>query len=554
VRTADHSGLSVGELLDNGVGLTTREVVALLYEVCRNAGAAFPLTPDDLWIADSGELLIAESAQSPTSTDPRTAVADLLEAMLPGDNQHAGHAVPAPLRGLPARLRGASGDVGPQVRQDLASVLSWHLAGDARTIIQQLIQRVAHRTVTAEAPPIARAAPATTPAAAEPGRLTAVAGALALDPAVVDVASRSDSYYDLDLHAEQASSASARLETAPSPHAPRPSLGRIMTALAVGALFIAIGAISYWLVRDQPHTPTEFRDAPATAAGEPIGPPPRTAIDGSPAAVSDASRAHPLQLSVAGGAFSPTFGANGHDLFFHAGHSNTGRLLAASLDDRGQVSRVRTLLDEPARNYHPRISPDGRQLAFDSDRDGERGVYVSQADGSNPQRVNGSGYGAVPSWSPDTRWLAFIRGETERPRVWNLWLRDLSSGTMQRHTSFLSGQVWGASWFPDGRSLCYSHETQLVISHLDGRQDIVIETPRPGRLVRTPAVSPDGRRVVFQVFKDGVWLLDLQTRQMRRLLDDPSAEEFSWAPGGDRIAYHSRRDGAWRIWMLKVPG
>jgi len=31
-----------------------------------------------------------------------------------------------------------------------------------------------------------------------------------------------------------------------------------------------------------------------------------------------------------------------------------------------------------------------------------------------------------------------------------------------------------------------------------------------------------------------VWLLDVQTRQMRRLLDDPSAEEFSWAPGGQR--------------------
>jgi TolB protein len=200
------------------------------------------------------------------------------------------------------------------------------------------------------------------------------------------------------------------------------------------------------------------------------------------------------------------------------------------------------------------VSPDGRLVAFDSDRDGERGVYVARRDGSGAQRVSGSGYGAVASWSPDMNWLAFVRGEEDRPQVWNLWLRDLSSGILQRQTSFTSGQVWGASWFPDGRSLCYSHDTQLVISHLDGRPDIVVDSPRRGQLVRTPAVSPDGSRIVFQVFKDGVWLIDVETREMERILDDSTAEEFSWAPDGRRIAYHSRRGGRWRIWLMNVPG
>ncbi len=266
----------------------------------------------------------------------------------------------------------------------------------------------------------------------------------------------------------------------------------------------------------------------------------------------DAGGAEPLSLPAAAGAFSPTFALSGRELVFHAGREGTGRLLVASLDDDGQVSRVSALVDDRARNYHPRVSPDGQLLAFDSDRDGERRVYVSERDGSNAQPMSGNGYGAVPSWSPDMKWLAFVRGEPTRPRVWNLWLRDLSSGALQRHTSFRSGQVWGASWFPDGRALCYTHETRLIISHLDGRDDIVIDTPRRGRLVRTPAVSPDGRRVIFQVFRDGVWLLHLPTMRMERILDDPTAEEFSWAPDGRRVAYHSRRDGTWRIWMMPV--
>ena len=92
----------------------------------------------------------------------------------------------------------------------------------------------------------------------------------------------------------------------------------------------------------------------------------------------------------------------------------------------------------------------------------------------------------------------------------------------------------------------------MIISHLDEREDIIIETPRRGHLVRTPAVSPDGRRVVFQVFRDGVWLLDVQTRSMRRILDDATAEEFAWSPDGGRIAYHSRRDGDWTIWVMTI--
>ncbi len=334
--------------------------------------------------------------------------------------------------------------------------------------------------------------------------------------------------------------------------------------LAAGAVLVVVAAVaSYWLVRDQPArssiTPHAVEDVtPAAAAGArpstddarpPLGEVGATGTTG----VTGVAAAAPLPLGVAAGAFSPAFATSGRELVFHEGRQDAGRLLVASLDGDGQVARVRALVDDRARNYHPRVSPDGQLLAFDSDRDGERRVYVSERDGSDPQPMSGAGYGAVPSWSPDMKWLAFVRGEPTRPRVWNLWLRDLSSGALQRHTSFRSGQVWGASWFPDGQALCYTHETSLVISHLDGRDDIVIDTPRRGRLVRTPAVSPDGRRVVFQVFKDGAWLLDVRTHRMERLLDDPSAEEFAWAPDGRRIAYHSRRDGRWRIWLMQVP-
>jgi hypothetical protein len=248
--------------------------------------------------------------------------------------------------------------------------------------------------------------------------------------------------------------------------------------------------------------------------------------------------------------FSPAFASNGTAMFFHTGKSGDARSALVSLDAASNDLRVMTIVDDGSRNYHVQPSPDGRSIAFDSDRDGERGVYVANRDGTNVRRVSGSGYAAVPSWSPDASQLAFIRAEPDNSRVWNLWLLTLGTGEVRRLTSFKYGQTWSASWFPDGRRICYTHEDRLIVQDLaDGA---IKEYPSPVKehLVRTPAVSPDGTKVVFQVYRNGAWLLDLRDGSVRCVLTDPTAEEFAWAPDGRRVAFHSRRDGQWGIWMM----
>ena len=85
---------------------------------------------------------------------------------------------------------------------------------------------------------------------------------------------------------------------------------------------------------------------------------------------------------------------------------------------------------------------------------------------------------------------------------------------------------------------------------LQGNRRLVYESPKKGYLVRTPAVSPDNRYVIFQLHRDGTWLLDLTDGSMQRVLDDPSAEEFAWSPDGRRVAFHSRRTGEWGLWIM----
>lgn len=52
-----------------------------------------------------------------------------------------------------------------------------------------------------------------------------------------------------------------------------------------------------------------------------------------------------------------------------------------------------------------------------------------------------------------------------------------------------------------------------------------------------------GTRSVYLASRDGQWLVDFIDAGMRKVLDDPSVEEFAWSPDGYEVAFHSRRDG-----------
>src|SRR4029079_945502 len=81
----------------------------------------------------------------------------------------------------------------------------------------------------------------------------------------------------------------------------------------------------------------------------------------------------------------------------------------------GNELEVMTIGDDGARNYHVQASPDGARVAFDSDRDGERGVYIANRDGTEVHRVSGAGYAAMPTWSPDSKRLGVVRADTDQP-------------------------------------------------------------------------------------------------------------------------------------------
>jgi dipeptidyl aminopeptidase/acylaminoacyl peptidase len=200
------------------------------------------------------------------------------------------------------------------------------------------------------------------------------------------------------------------------------------------------------------------------------------------------------------------------------------------------------------RDGTPRWSPDGRLLAFTSNRDGEEEkaaaqLYVMPADGGEPRRLT-SGKEGVESmaWAPDSRRIAFARRvrdpaydeEEERNRA-------------PRRFTRVFYKLDSVGWTGDRRK-------HLFLVAADGGD----ERQLTGGDCEDdhPAWSPDGGRIVFDSMRGERWdvelvgrlyELDLETEGAEpRLLSGPdeSAAMASFSPDGSLIAYrHEPEDG-----------
>jgi cytoskeletal protein RodZ len=289
----------------------------------------------------------------------------------------------------------------------------------------------------------------------------------------------------------------------------------------------------------------------AETAGEVSAPVPQPA-DAERAVASPPSSRAPARVEAALNGSQPALsgGAPGTAMFYEAEADETSALGGSGARPGSATLRVTRIVDGEANHSHVRPSPDGRSIAFDSDRHGERAVYVADVDGRNVQRVSPEGFAAMPNWSPDGRSLAFVRAEPDTPDVWNLWTLDRETGALRQITRRTAGRTDGGSWLPTGDGIVYSLADRLVVHDLRTGSEREYASPRTGRPVRSPVASPDGRRVVFHVLRDGTWLLDLTDGSMRRVLDDPTANAYTWSPDGTQLAYHSARSGGWGLWVM----
>jgi Tol biopolymer transport system component len=209
-------------------------------------------------------------------------------------------------------------------------------------------------------------------------------------------------------------------------------------------------------------------------------------------------------------------------------------------------------------------SPNGRRLAFLSDRDGNFEIYVVNADGSGERRLTSapeSDGGLV--WSPDGRKIAFVRSILDRYGITTrseIYVMD-ADGSGQRAL----GRGGGPVWSPDGRKIAFRSErtgkAELFLVNVNGSG--LVNLTRNPAADGGPIWSPNGKKIYFvrgRYGKSDVYAMNADGRGARNLSRNPEPPHDgrdnspAVSPDGRRIAFVSERSGTQQIYAMNADG
>jgi Tol biopolymer transport system component len=195
--------------------------------------------------------------------------------------------------------------------------------------------------------------------------------------------------------------------------------------------------------------------------------------------------------------------------------------------------RARTLSSGMAFESQPVFSPDGRWIAFLSDRSGAENLWIMRPDGTGARQVTkneGPDEYVSPAWAPDGKSLYVSLYRSDRNAI-ELWREPLDGGNAKELTGGKFSAL-GAAVSPDGRFVYVAERSGPVfeddvelplwsihrLSLKDDRDETVVTNV--GSAMR-PALSPDGRTLVYTARFRGETELrarDLDTGHDRRLV------------------------------------
>jgi serine/threonine protein kinase/Tol biopolymer transport system component len=227
--------------------------------------------------------------------------------------------------------------------------------------------------------------------------------------------------------------------------------------------------------------------------------------------------------------------------------------------------RIVQLTTLPGSEKNPTIAPDGQQVAFtwsgpDQDNDD---VYVQRIGSGEPLRLTRDpAVDFSPAWSPDGRWIAFLRGQvpgtSELRMIAPLGGPERRLGELHVRNSYVDPPF--LAWMPDGRSLVVvdspdagDAEALFILSVETGEKHRLTSPQASSDGQTGPAVSSDGRSIVF--FQSGeIYLLTLKedltpSANPRRLTESAlAAQQPTWSHNGKEILFSASR----RLWRLSV--
>lgn len=181
--------------------------------------------------------------------------------------------------------------------------------------------------------------------------------------------------------------------------------------------------------------------------------------------------------------------------------SADGRMIAFELNGNiwtmgADGGEARQITNDAFNNQMPRISPDGKTIAFFSERQGNTDIYLIDVDGKNLRRfTTDPALDAYMNWSPDGTKLVFC---SERSGNRDIWIQAIAGGQALQLTTAAQADD-DPCFSPDGAMIAFDSarggNTDIWIMKADGSDQRRVYGNT--EIEESPSFSPDGRMIVF---------------------------------------------------------
>jgi len=184
-------------------------------------------------------------------------------------------------------------------------------------------------------------------------------------------------------------------------------------------------------------------------------------------------------------------------------------------------------------------------------KEDRRHVYLVPASGGKPRKLtDGNCDDSHPVWSPDGKQIAFVSNRGRKPDwdlVGDIWLMSAAGGKPHRFTTLVGG-AGDFTWSPDGKWIAFvgSRQERIPWLHLEllaqparGGEAIPL-TSSLDRLPSSPRWTPDGSAICFQCHDEGflsLWRTDLRGRVERLLPKQRFVASYTISKATGEIAF-----------------
>jgi TolB protein len=220
-------------------------------------------------------------------------------------------------------------------------------------------------------------------------------------------------------------------------------------------------------------------------------------------------------------------------------------------------------------------SPDGRLIAFTTIEKNISKIYIFDlAGGVQKELMKSTSNDYSPTWSPDGKYIAFVSDRDhvlldENRDVWtnDIYIIKTDGSNIRRVTQDnVTSQYSGLSWSPDGRKLAYNFSSLSKYGVLfpEGIGILTLSDSSLTRLTGNeidgdPKWSPDGKNIVYALYqskKTCIYRINANGTDQIALTKDSAYYDTDpfWSPDGKFIVFSSMRDGNYNLYRMNADG